>query len=1106
MAKSFVHLHTHSEYSMLDGASRISELVAAASFDGQRGLGITDHGNMHGAIDFYTASRNAGINPIIGSEVYMAAESRLTRPLRTKRSGGVGGDPDEDSGSKLYYHLTLLAVDTGGYHNLMRLSSEAFLSGFAYKPRVDWELLERYHQGLIATSGCLGGLVLQALLADDKQLALEIASRLRDIFGPENFYVELQDHGLSEQRRTNPELISISKKLGSPLVATNDSHYTTRGDAVTHDALLCIQTNARISDTQRFRFSGQEYYLKSAAEMRVLFSEVPEACDSTLAICERADIHIDFGHPLLPEFEIPEQFSGSCYQERADSYLKNLTYEGAGARWGSGLSNLATERLDHELAVISEMGFSAYFLIVWDLISYARRRGIRVGPGRGSAGGSCVAFCLGIVDIDPLAYNLLFERFLNSGRAQMPDIDMDFDERYRGEMIAYASERYGVEHVAQIITFSTIGARAGVRDAARVLGLPYSVGDRISKAMPRLGMGRSVPLAACLTHVAGFEDAWRGGGGLRELYEDDPDCNAAIEVAKGLEGLVRQDGIHAAAVVITKGVLTDYLPVLRKPDPDGGLGPVVTQYEMHAVEQLGLLKMDFLGLRNLSVISRAVALIGRSTGNPCDIDHVSLDDDATYALLCSGDTIGVFQLESGPMRALMRALEPTCFDDVAALIALYRPGPMAANMHYDYADRKNGRREVTYIHPDLKEILSDSYGLMIYQESLMLVAAKFAGYSLAQADNLRRATAKKDRALLAGERSSFVAGCVANGYSHELGQQLFDIIEPFADYAFNKSHSYGYGMIAYQTAWLKANHPVEYFCALLSSVRGDGGRTTLYLGECARLGIRVLIPDVNRSETEFTPGGDRSPLVDILFGLSSIKGVGVEVAMAIIDERDRGGKFADFYDFARRVGAIVVHKRPLEALIRSGAFDGLGCSRQGLLTAYPRIVKAAQTAGRKAAVGVVSLFGPEMEAATFDARIPTLEFPVDTLLAYEKELCGLYLSGHPLDGYEVKLSGLITNSVADVSGIGVDEPLGDPWVTVGGVVTALVKRTTKRGDRMATFTLEDLTGAVEVTVFPKTFVRFGHLLLSDAVVIVKGRIDLQGDEVGVIGTEIDLLS
>ena len=672
--RSFVHLHTHTEFSMLDGAARVDDLVRSAVADGMPALGITDHGNMYGVLDFYAACRKAGINPVIGTEAYMAAESRSDRPVRKGKIDDTGGDVA--GGEKLYYHLTLLAESTEGYKNLLKLSSAAYLEGYYYKPRLDWELLERHGKGLIATTGCLGGVVLQALLADDRAKAEALAGRLQDIFGKGNLFVELQDHGLPEQHKTNPALVEIARHIGAPLLATNDSHYTNREDHVAHDALLCVQTGALIDDPKRFKFEGQEHYLKSAQEMRHLFAEVPEACDNTLLIAERASVEIEFGRPSLPRFPVPDEFTGDTYEQRAASYLRHLSIEGAKERYGHPVPADVMTRLDYELGVIADMGFSAYFLVVWDLIRFARSQRIRVGPGRGSAAGCCVAYCLQIVDVDPIRYDLLFERFLNPGRIQMPDIDMDFDERYRGDMIKYAAERYGSDHVAQIVTFSTIKARAAVRDAARVLGYPYIVGDKIAKAMPPLLMGRDTPLAACLTRTEGHEDGYAAAGELRVMYETDTEAKKVIDVAKGLEGLRRQDGIHAAAVVITDEPVTEYVPVQRKPDgndPDDS--PIVTQYEMHGVEDLGLLKMDFLGLRNLSVIERALDLIEVSTGSRPDIDTVPLDDPATFAMLCRGDSMGVFQLEGGPMRSLMRSLAPTSFDDVAALVALYRPGP-----------------------------------------------------------------------------------------------------------------------------------------------------------------------------------------------------------------------------------------------------------------------------------------------------------------------------------------------------------------------------------------------------------------------------------------------
>jgi DNA polymerase III subunit alpha len=964
------------------------------------------------------------------------------------------------------------------------------------KPRVDWELLERHREGVIATTGCLGGVVCQALLRDDVEAATRAAARLRDIFGPDHLYVELQDHGLAKQHKTNPQLIDIAKRIGAPLLATNDSHYTHREDAVAHDALLCVQTGAQVDDPKRFKFEGSEHYLKTSAEMRALFAEQPEACDNTLRVAERVDVEIEFGKPELPRFTIP---SGSS----EDEYLRELSYEGARRRYGTPVPTAVADRLDHELGVIHRMGLSAYFLVVWDLIHHARQKGIRVGPGRGSAAGCCVAYCLQIVDVDPIRYGLIFERFLNEGRREMPDIDMDFDERYRAEMIRYAAERYGSDHVAQIVTFSTIKARAAVRDAARVLGYPYAVGDRIAKAMPPLVMGRDTPLDACLELKPGHEDGYKMAAELRALCEADADARKVVDVARGLAGLRRQDGIHAAAVVITREPLTEYLPVQRKPEPGGDPAdaPIVTQYEMNGVAALGLLKMDFLGLRNLTVIERALDLIEASTGQRPDIDNVALDDEPTFEMLRRGDSVGVFQLEGAAMRTLMRSLAPTCFDDVAALVALYRPGPMAANMHNDFADRKNNKKPVTCLHPHLQEELADTYGLMIYQESMMRVASRFAGYSLEAADNLRKACGKKNRALLAKEREKFVDSCEANGYERSLGTSLFDLIEPFADYAFNKSHAYAYGMVAYQTAWLKANHPVEYLAALLTSVKDDKDRTAVYLSECRAMGIDVLVPDVNVSIAEFgvavtaeKPGGK------ISFGMAAIRNVGEGLVGMIVAERAKGGPFVDFYDFCRRVDTGVLNKRSVESLIKAGAFDSLGHPRQALLAVFEGIIDNTLARRRDEELGIMSLFG-EITAPTtvHDERIPigTEEFDQARKLAFEKEMLGLYLSSHPLLGVEAVLRRHTDCTIADLR----EQRDGETrWI--GGVVTALARKYTKRGDLMAVFTLEDLQSAIEVMVFPRTMQEHGALLADDAIVCVKGRLDLREEPAKIVCLEL----
>ena len=1078
---------------MLDGAARLDELVAKAVEDGQPAIGITDHGNMYGTLEFYKECRRQGITPVIGTEAYMAHDHRTERPTRRGRIDDSGGDTE--GGKKLYYHLTLLAEDDAGYRNLIQLSSRAFLEGYYYKPRLDWDLLAEHHDGLIATTGCLGGQVLQSLLQGDDRGALEKAARLQDIFGRDHLFVELQDHGLPAQRETNPKLLDLARQLQAPILATNDSHYTHRHDHEAHDALLCVQTGAMLSDPKRFKFEGQEHYLKSATEMRHLFREVPEACDNTLWIAERAKVDIDFSATQLPDFPLPDGFADAA------AYLAHLTWEGVTQRWGDDAPEAARKRVQYELDVIATMGFSSYFLIVWDLIRHAREAGIRVGPGRGSAAGCAVAYALRITDVDPIRYDLLFERFLNPSRISMPDIDMDFDSRYRDEMIRYAAERYGRDRVAQIITFGTIKARNAVRDAARVLGYPYNVGDRIAKAMPPLVMGRDTPLKYCFEDSPKYADGYKAAADLRAMYDTDDEVRKVVDVAKGLEGLKRSDGIHAAAVVITKQPLTDVLPIQRKPESgqDPELAPVVTQYEMHGVESLGLLKMDFLGLRNLDVISDTVAMLRNGRDPDFDIDAIALDDAPTLALLQRGAGIGVFQLEGAPLRALMKSLKPTSFADVAALVALYRPGPMAANMHNDYADRKNGRQDIEYPHPDLEELLADTYGLMIYQESVMRVAQRIAGYSLAEADLLRKAMGKKSREVIATERAKFVAAAERTGYGSDLGTRLFDIIEPFADYAFNKSHAFGYGLVAYQTAYLKANFPVEYFACLLTSVKSSLEKAAVYIAECRTMGIRVLTPDINRSVTDFAalapdevPDGVTLPIGSpgaITFGLSAVRNVGGGLVALLLAERDANGPFASFHDFVERVPEPVLNKRAVESLIKAGAFDSLGHPRKGLLGVFEHVTDVTVTRRRERDRGVMSLFGDwgaADDVPQFDERLPVpdVEFEKAEKLRNEKEMLGLYVSDHPLLGVEAALRRKVQHAIVDLP-----EAADGANVHLGGMITGLARKFTRKGDQMAVFVLEDLESNVEVTLFPHVLREHGHKLADDLVVAVKGRLD-----------------
>ncbi len=1115
MADSFTHLHVHTEFSMLDGASRLDEMVAKAVRDGQPAIGMTDHGNMYGTLDFYKECNSQGIKPIIGTEAYMAHEHRSERPSRRGRVDDSGGETE--GGKKLYYHLILLAENNEGYKNLIQLSSLAFMEGYYYKPRMDWELLDKYSDGLIATSGCLGGHVLQALLNGDEQGALDNAGRLQDIFGRDNFFIEIQDHGIPAQAETNPKLLEIAKKIKAPLLATNDSHYTHQDDHASHDALLCVQTGALLSDKDRFQFQGSDHYLKTAAEMRYLFREIPSACDNSLWIAERSNVEIEFGKPLLPNFPLPDGF------ESDEAYLRHLTQVGAEKRWGADVPAVAVERLAFELGVICEMGFASYFLITWDLIKYARDHNIRVGPGRGSAAGCAVAYCLWITDLDPIKYDLLFERFLNPSRISMPDIDMDFETRHREDMIRYAAERYGRDHVAQIITFGSIKARNAARDSARVLGYPYSVGDKIAKAMPPLVMGRDTPLKYCFEQHPKYADGYKAAADLRAMYDTESEVKEVVDVAMGLEGLKRSDGIHAAAVVITKDPVTNYVPIQRKPESGKPIedAPVVTQFEMHGVESLGLLKMDFLGLRNLDVISDAEVLIRERHSSDFDIEKVSLDDRKTYELLSRGDTIGVFQLESPPMRQLLKAMEPTTFPDIAAVLALYRPGPMSVNMHYDFADRKNGRQDVEYFHDDAKDVLGDTYGLMIYQESVMRVAQKFAGYSLAEADNLRKAMGKKSREVMAQARQAFEDGVVAQGYGDEMGPMLFDIIEKFADYAFNKSHTFGYGLITYQTAYLKAHYPVEYLASLLTSVKTNLDKAAMYLSDCRSMGIKVLTPDVNRSRMNFgalspdeLPPGVTVPVGSpgaITFGLSAVRNVGEALVELLLAERDENGQFTDFYDFVERVPEPVLNKRTIESLIKGGGFDSLGHPRRGLLTVFEDIIDSTVKRRRERELGVMSLFGDwgdgdgnaEGGDGGFDERtpIPDLHFDKSEQLRFEKEMLGLYVSDHPLHGVEGALRRKVEHSLIDLPSMEDGTP-----VVVGGVITNLARKFTKKGDQMAVFLLEDLDASIEVTIFPRTLADEGHKLEDDLIVSVRGRLDRRDESrFGLIGQSITVL-
>ncbi len=1106
MAEGFVHLHNHTEYSMLDGAARVEEMVLAAKADGQRAIGITDHGNLYGVIDFYETCRKHDVTPVIGLEAYMAANSRFDRPPRRGKIDDTGGDTE--GGQKLYHHLTLLAMTNDGYRNLRELSSLAFLEGYYYKPRLDWELLGRYATGLVATSGCLGGVVLQALLQDDYQKALELAGRLQSIFGRENFFIELQDHGLAAQHRTNPQLLRIASDLAAPLLATNDLHYVHHSDAEMHDALLCIGTGSRVADPDRFRFESDQHYLKSAAEMRYLFREVPEACDNTLLIAERANVTIQFDNDALPEFPLPEAFVEASHKDGATKYLRELTYRGASERYGEGLNDEVRARLDYELGVIADMGFSDYFLVVWDLIRHAREEGIRVGPGRGSSAGCCVAYCLRIVDLDPLRYGLIFERFLNPGRRQMPDIDMDFDERYRADMIRYAADRYGSDHVAQIVTFSTIKARAAVRDAARVLGYPPQLGDKIAKAMPPLVMGQDLPLAACLAPTPGFESRYGDAAEFRALYNGDAEVQHVVDVAKGFVDKRRQDGIHAAAVVITKEPVLEYVPVQRKSSPNGSSdgAPIVTQYEASAIEKLGLLKMDFLGLRNLAIIERTLEHIRRRHGVEVDIDNVALDDPKVYDMLRLGNSIGIFQLEGDKMRQLMRRLAPTSFDDIAALVALYRPGPLSENVHNDYADRKNARQSVSYDHPDLEEILSETYGLMIYQEDIMRVATTVAGFSMSEADDLRKACSKKIRKMIRAQRTKFVDGAERQGYGRPLGDAIFDKIEPFADYAFPKSHAYGYGLIAYQNAWLKANYPVEYMAALLTSFRDDKDKAAVYLNEARQMGITVGVPDVNGSYAEYAPSAT-SPDT-ILFGMAAVRNVGEALVEKIVFERDEKGPFTSVYDFVRRVDPVVLNRRSMESLIKAGAFDSLGVPRLAFLLKVDEIIEVTLSRRKDLSLGITTLFAALSDGTDSDwegtqIALSDIEFERSVKLDFEREMLGTYISDHPLNEIGASLNARTDGSVIEIREKVEELARSGKAVTVGGILAEVQLRQTKANKQYARVVLEDLGGSMEINFSVASFERFSGFLAKDNVVLIKVRLSDNDEELRFSAVDVE---
>jgi DNA polymerase III subunit alpha len=1071
---SFVHLHVHTEYSMLDGAARIGDLVEEVARQEMPAIAMTDHGNVFGAFDFYKQAVKVGVKPIIGIEAYVAPESRFDK----KKVQWADGGDDDVSGGGAYTHMTILAENNHGLANLFKLSSLASLEGYYYKPRMDRELLSKYADGLIATTGCPGGEIQTRLRMGNYKEAMRAASDYRDIFGAHNFFLELMDHGIDVETRVKEDLIKLGRELKLPLLATNDLHYTRHEDASAHAALLCVQSGTTLADPKRFKFDNDEFYLKTPAQMRELFKDLPDACDNTLLIAERCHVKLREGENLMPAFAVPQG-------ETEDSWLRVEAERGLVTRFGDKATDAHRIRLNYELDVMANMGFPGYFLVVADLVAHAKKVGIRVGPGRGSAAGSLVAYALGITGLDPIEHGLLFERFLNPERISMPDIDLDFDERRRGEMIRYATEKYGEDRVAQIITYGTIKSKQSIKDATRVLGYPYVIGEKLTKALPPSVMGKDISLSG----VFDSQDSRHGEAGeFRELYNTDPDSKKVVDLARGLEGLKRQWGVHAAGVILSREPLLDVIPIHRR-EADGA---IITQFDMGACESTGLLKMDFLGLRNLSVLDDALLNIKENQGIDVVLEDLPLSDQKTFELLSRGDTLGVFQLDGGPMRALLRSMAPDSFADISAVIALYRPGPMGENAHNNYADRKNGRKPVEPIHPELsqvlQEILGDTYGLIVYQEQVMAIAQKVAGFSLGRADLLRKAMGKKNKEILDKEYIPFEAGMKENGFSTAAIKRLWDVLIPFSDYAFNRAHSAGYGVVSFWTGYLKANYPTEYMAALLTSVRDDKDKSALYLSECRRMGIKVLPPDVNESNAEYTPRGK-----DIRFGLAAIRNVGEGVVASIKSARTTKGAFTSFGDFLAKVDAQVCNKKTIESLIKGGAFDSLQHPRKALMSVHLEAIDSVIETKRAEAIGQFDLFGGESltQVSGLEIEIPTFEWDKATLLVFEREMLGLYVSDHPLLGVEHILR---SNTDMSISALLSDENTPDGMVTLGGLITGVQRKVSRQGSSWAIVTLEDLEGAIEVLFFSNTYNQYALTLIEDRVVTVRGRFERR-DEV-----------
>ncbi|MBB5336075.1 DNA polymerase III subunit alpha [Pectinatus brassicae] len=1052
---SFVHLHVHTQYSLLDGASRIKNLVAEAKAMNMPAVAITDHGNMYGAVEFYKAAKAEGIKPIIGCEVYVAPRDRH--------------ENFEINGVR-YYHLILLAENELGYKNLVKLVSLANIEGMYYKPRVDKEILQEYHEGIIALSACVAGEIPQAILHDDAEKTEKVLQEYLAIFGKDNFFLEIQNHNLPEEIKANKVLIELAHKHDIGLIATNDIHYLKKQDSEFHDVLLCIQTGKTLNDSERMKFSSDDYYLKSAEEMKSLFSSTPEAITNSLKIAARCNVDFEFGHLHLPYFPLPD---GMTDQQ----YLRNLCEDNLNKRYKE-ITEEIRERLEYELKIIHKMGYDSYFLIVWDFINFSRENDIVVGPGRGSAAGSIVAYLLRITDIDPLAYELLFERFLNPERVTMPDIDIDFCYIRREEVIEYVKRRYGEDHVAQIITFGTMAARGALRDVGRVMDIPYNDVDKIAKMVPTdLGMT--------------LDKALKESKEFRSAYENDATIHRMIDFARDIEGMPRHSSTHAAGVVIARQPLTDYLPVQTSE------GTLVTQYDKDYVEELGLLKMDFLGLRTLTVISNAIKNIKNNTGNIIDISSIPLDDEKTAKMLCSGDTCGVFQMESSGMTTLVKDLQPKEFADLIPLVALYRPGPLGSGMVTDFINGRHGKSKVSYMHPLLEPILKETFGVVLYQEQVMQIVQVLAGFTLGQADILRRAMGKKKHAVLVAQKENFIKGTREKNIDDKLAEKIFDLLVSFADYGFNKSHSAAYALVAYQTAYLKAHYPQEYMAAMLTSFMTNADKIKNYIEQCQYMGIKILPPDINLSGAAFTADAKEK---GIRFGLAAIKNVGESAMDEIIAIRQQDGAFKSLVDFCSRVDSRIVNKRGLEYLIRAGAFDSLGNKRSQLLAVMDQVIETASMKQKDIASGQLSLFGEA--PAQDEIKLPDIpELSRMEMLSSEKEITGFYITGHPLDLYREKLGG--TKSLAQLT----EEKVRDnSYTKIAGVIVGVKKMNTRKGDTMCILQVEDFTQTVEVVVFPNVFYESVNIIMPEEAIMISGTVNLQDNGFKIIARQIKSLS